>query len=285
MPKPELNSIFKLIPVLEKNTTDDFQIKRLSGFTNHNFHLKNESDDWVLRIPKEETNRYIDRHAEAYNIDIAVRAGLSPRHVWRSEAGLSLTPTVAHSRSLNASDLADESILESLLEKIRMLHNGKINFVGDVDLVALLVRYYELLSPHQQLVVNDLYRAGIEKAISLKKHDKSQVPSHNDLVLENILITDEGEIWIIDWEYSSMASPYWDLAQLCNAADLDRQQSVQMHEMYCFQSARLEQEIFFEYAAVLKILSLIWMIALSDMPASEMWGKIDTLNLNSSVES
>ncbi len=85
------------------------------------------------------------------------------------------------------------------------------------------------------------------------------VPSHNDLVLENILIDATGQIWLIDWEYSSMASPYWDLATLCNAAKLDQTQCAWLITEYGNHCLNLVPEILSDYRYMLGVLSNCWM--------------------------
>lgn len=39
-------------------------------------------------------------------------------------------------------------------------------------------------------------------------------PCHNDLVAENFLKAEDGTIYLIDWEYSGMNDPMWDIAAL-----------------------------------------------------------------------
>ncbi len=89
--------------------------------------------------------------------------------------------------------------------------------------------------------------------------EKMLVPSHNDLVLENILTDAAGQIWLIDWEYSSMASPYWDLATLCNAANLDQTHCAWLLAEYGKHYINLVPEILFDYRYMLDVLSTCWM--------------------------
>jgi thiamine kinase-like enzyme len=97
----------------------------------------------------------------------------------------------------------------------------------------------------------------------LQTRDDIYVASHNDLVLENLMF-DNSRLWLIDWEYSAMASPYWDLATLCNAANLDLQQSQRLLRVYCAGEWVMEESILFDYRGLLKLLSDCWMVALTD---------------------
>jgi thiamine kinase-like enzyme len=97
----------------------------------------------------------------------------------------------------------------------------------------------------------------------LQTRDGDYVASHNDLVLDNLML-DDTRLWLIDWEYSAMASPYWDLATLCNAANLDLAQSQRLLRVYCAGSRVMEESILFDYRELLKLLSDCWMAALAD---------------------
>jgi len=92
--------------------------------------------------------------------------------------------------------------------------------------------------------------------------DQGYVASHNDLVLGNLLLL-RSRLCIIDWEYSAMASPYWDLATLCNAAEFDRQQSRRLLRAYCVGGASMKESTLFDYRNLLKLLSDCWMTALA----------------------
>ena len=99
-------------------------------------------------------------------------------------------------------------------------------------LAELLTRYYQLMPASYRELAASVYRVAQHKVNELSFSDEQLLPSHNDLVLENILIDDTGRIWIIDWEYSSMTSPYWDLATICNSFELDGAQSRELLDSY-----------------------------------------------------
>ena len=261
VPVSTLEIIFKRVPLLAKFHPRDFTIRPLPGFTNHNFHLQNNEHDWVLRIPKPETNQTIDRQHEAHNARIAYSLGIAPDCLWRDDSGLSLNLSLPDSRPMNPNDIDNRAILGKLLKKINRLHKSKSKFLGTVGLAELLPRYYEQVPRHLQNQIEPGYRIAIAKLESLSDKEKILVPSHNDLVLGNILIDAAGQIWLIDWEYSSMASPYWDLATLSNAANLDQTQCAWLLAEYCKYHLYLVPEILFDYRYMLDVLSTCWMAA------------------------
>ena len=257
----KLESLFPVIPPLEGLAPGDFSITPLPGYTNFNFRLRNREQDWVLRIPREPTDRFIDRAAEAHDQALACELGIAPRPAWRDDSGLMLTPTLAASRNPLARDFAHRATLEAVLDPLRRLHRSRGSFRGRIDLPALLTRYYALLDETLQRKFRHRLRAALELLPLVADRDLDYVPSHNDLVLENLLIDGE-QLWLIDWEFSAMASPYWDLATLCNAAGLDYRQSVELLHRYCADVPQMEESLLFDYRNLLQLLSDCWMAAL-----------------------
>jgi thiamine kinase-like enzyme len=254
---------FDKIPPLSGYSIDAFDIKPLPGYTNLNFHLKNAAHDWVLRIPKRATNQYLDRNAEAHNANIAFDLGLAPNCLWRDANGFSLSDTIQNSRSLAASDFTNTAIVTKLVSSLQQLHCCTSKFHGSVDIEALLTRYYQLMPKPEQSQLAERYHDARAKVKNALQQHQRLVPSHNDLVLENILFDDQ-RIWIIDWEYASMASPYWDLATLCNAANLNVDQAQRLLDKYQSEESKLELELLMDYRQILAVLSACWMAAFTN---------------------
>lgn len=256
-----LNEIFARIPLLVDFRVEDFQFTPLPGNTNQNFRISGKHGDWVLRIPKDETNRYIDRQAEASNASIAHRLGLAPECVWFDDSGLSLSVTLRHTRALTRKELHQEPIQQRLADMLNKLHRSNDTFQGTVDLDVLLTRYYRLMPEDGRARLKGAYDSARTTLRDLRQYDSALVPSHNDLVLENLLIDESGRVWIIDWEYASMAPPYWDIATLCNAADLNHEQSLSLLHAYQKRSAKCNMEALKSYRTVLQVLTDCWMAA------------------------
>lgn len=259
-----LKKSFDRIPELSVYTIDNFDIKQLSGYTNLNFHLKNAQHDWVLRIPKEETNSYINRIAEAHNANIAFNLGLAPKCLWRDSKGYSLSNTIRPSHSLEKSDLKKPERLNQLIVAVQQLHQSNQIFQGKVNISELLTRYYQLMPTSKQQKLANCYADATMKVKSVLRQDHKLVPSHNDLVLENILFDEHSnkhKAWIIDWEYASMASPYWDLATLCNEGDFTIFQAENLLSLYQSKDQLLNIKALNDYRDILSALSVFWMSA------------------------
>ena len=270
----DFDPIFKRIPQLRGMNSSDFQIRLLPGYTNQNIHLKNDRYDWVLRIPKQETSQYINRQFEAHNTAIAAGLNIASDCVWRDDSGLSLSLTLKNTRPMTPDDLHDESTAGALITMLKKLHGSETKFQGQADLAGLLSRYYALVSTHQQEDIKNIYARAQVKLETLSDDDTELVPSHNDLVLENILIGDSRQIWIIDWEYASMASPWWDLATLCNASQLSCDESAGLLAIYQGEVSKTIQRLLADYRYVLQVLSICWMAAFTQTPIGRQIEKL-----------
>lgn len=262
MSRAELEKVFPRLLPLKGYAPDDFKITPLAGFTNYNFRLQNRTQDWVLRIPKPETDGFIDRAAEAHNQSLAFELGIAPGVSWRDPSGITLTPTLGQGRALRAADFDDDAMLQKIIAPIQRLHRSSAVFRGRIDLKALLSQHFMRLNQaHQERFRTRLQQA--RRVLSLlETRDSPYVASHNDLVLDNMLL-DNRQLWLIDWEYSAMASPYWDLATLCNAASLDFEQSRELLRLYCARGQQMDESILFDYRGLLKLLDDCWMAALA----------------------
>jgi len=219
-----IDQVFSRASVLAGFCAEDFTITPLTGYTNQNFRLYNHRHDWVLRIPRAKTDSFIDRDAEAHNQTLANQLQIAPQVSWRDREGITLTPTLSTSRELCAADFGNDTMLKIIIEPIQRLHRSGLSFRGRVNLQQLLSNHFAMLSGSDQQRLGPRLQQAERVLQLLQTRDQVYVASHNDLVLDNLMF-DNTRLWLIDWEYSAMASPYWDLATLCNSANLDPTQS------------------------------------------------------------
>ena len=260
--RADLDWAFQHIPPLQALERDRLSVTPLPGYTNRNYRLHNDECDWVLRVPRVSTNRLIDRDAEANNQLLAYRLGLAPPTAWRNRSGITLTATLKNTRRLQPMDFASSHRLHQLAEAIHRLHHSGLRFEGGLSLGRTLEQHYALLETGQQERFETRMTQARRTLALLEAVDLEPVPSHRDPVAGNLLF-DEQRLWLIDWEYSAMASPYWDLAILCNEAGLDRARSNAVLQAYCADGPPMQESVLFDYRGLLKLLDDCWMAAFS----------------------
>lgn len=78
------------------------------------------------------------------------------------------------------------------------------------------------------VIDEDHFSVMLKRAIALDKSSPKNVLCHGDLSLHNLLINNQQQIMILDWEYATLACPAYDLAScICiNSLDSLQQQSL-----------------------------------------------------------
>jgi thiamine kinase-like enzyme len=98
----------------------------------------------------------------------------------------------------------------------RLLHDSGAVFPARFELFAMIDTYLRVLST-KDVTLPDGYHDVVAEAegirAALARHPLPSVACHCDPLCENFLDTGE-RMWIVDWEYSGMNDPMWDLGDL-----------------------------------------------------------------------
>jgi thiamine kinase-like enzyme len=212
MVQDEVQAAIARIPVLA-----DYRgpVERLGGLTNRVFRL----GDLCLRIPGAGTNEYINRANEAVAAREAARAGVAPEVVHFDEAtGAMVTRFIDRADTMSPPLFRERrGALERAGRAFRRLHESGAVFPFRFELFAMIDDYLAVLS-NREVALPDGYHdvvseaeRGVRRALSAHPHPV--VACHCDPLCENLL--DAGDrMWIVDWEYSGMNDPMWDLGDL-----------------------------------------------------------------------
>jgi thiamine kinase-like enzyme len=189
-------------------------VSRLGGLTNRVYRV----GDLCLRLPGAGTEEYIDRRNEAVAACEAARAGVSPEVLHADPAtGVMVTRyiegTVTMSPEAFSSRPGAAARAGQVLAKLH--HSGAV-FPFRFELFAMIGEYLRVLST-KDVVLPEGYHAVVAEAEEIRRvlalRPVSLAPCHCDPLCENFLDTGE-RMWIVDWEYSGMNDPMWDLGDL-----------------------------------------------------------------------
>lgn len=190
------------------------------GITNRNYRVRTPEGDHVVRLSDAESSVLaIDRDNEHRNSVAAAEAGAAPRVTWYLPGEGVLVVAWIEGRTFSGDDVGAN--LPRIAEACRLLHAGPA-FVNAFDMFDIQARYldivrergyrlparYEEFGPHV---------ARIRSAMSV--HPEPAVPCNNDLLAANI-IDDGRRLWLIDYEYSGMNEPSFELGNIWSEATL-----------------------------------------------------------------
>ncbi len=208
---PELKQAIAGIPALA-----DFrgEAERLGGLTNRVFRV----GDHCVRLPGAGTAEYINRAHEAETARLAADAGVGPEVVHADPAtGIMVTRYVAGAETMTPASFAARSGAPGRAgAAFATLHRSGATFPFRFELFAMIDDYLAILAT-KSVALPDGYHDVVGEAetvrAALARGAVAAVPCHCDPLCENFLDTGE-RMWIVDWEYSGMNDPMWDLGDL-----------------------------------------------------------------------
>lgn len=188
--------------------------ERLGGLTNRVYRLGSH----VLRIPGDGTEAYINRTHEAVAAREAARVGVSPAVLHMDPSnGLMVTDLVQGTATMTPSTFKSRpGAPERAALALRQLHRSDARFASRFDLFAMIDSYLALLSTKDVTLpagYHDVVAEAETVRAALAANPVRPVACHCDPLCENFLDTGD-RMWIVDWEYSGMNDPMWDLGDL-----------------------------------------------------------------------
>jgi thiamine kinase-like enzyme len=251
----EVRSILAGIPGLAA----DGSIARLGGLTNRVYRV----GDLCLRLPGAGTEEYIDRRNEAAAAREAARAGVSPEVLHADPAtGIMVTRFISGTVTMSAEAFRSRSGAPARAGQVlAKLHRSGAVFPFRFELFAMIEEYLRVLST-KDVVLPEGYHAVVAEAEGIKqvlaKHPAALAPCHCDPLCENFLDTGE-RMWIVDWEYSGMNDPMWDLGDLSVEGGFSQDQDEEMLTAYFGGPARpADRGRMVIYKAMCDLLWTLW---------------------------
>ncbi|MEK6205801.1 MAG: phosphotransferase family protein [Amylibacter sp.] len=223
-------------PGFDNVNAEDCKITRLGGLTNLVHLVETAARKVIVRIPGEGTDEYIDRAIENKNANAAYRAGVSAEVLWADAAtGVMISEAIQNIETMTP-DLFSSRVGSSARagDALAKLHGSGEVFKFRFELFAMIGDYLNILST-KDVNLPDGYHEIVKAAGPVKDalaaNPASLAPCHCDPLCENFL--DDGDkMWIVDWEYSGMNDPLWDVGDLSVEAGMDTDQEMALMEAY-----------------------------------------------------
>lgn len=217
-------------------TRDNVELERLGGLTNIVFRVSKDGAEYLLRIPGPGTEEYINRAVEAHNAEAAAKAGVSPKVLhFDTATGVMLAgyvdaPTMSPERFLTT-----EGAPARAGEAFRKLHQSGEAFEFRFELFSMIDEYLRVLGEKSATLpegYNETVKEAEKVREALEATPAALAPCHCDPLCENFL-DDGSKMWIVDWEYSGMNDPLWDLGDLSVEAGFEDKHDLEMLKAYC----------------------------------------------------
>lgn len=254
------------------------QVTRLGGMTNLVYRVQFTKQAVIVRIPGKGTEDYIDRAVELHNAKAAARANVSANVIWAdARTGVMISDCIENIQTMTPKLFSsrDGSPLRAALA-FKQLHQSGETFQFRFELFSMIDDYLEILAG-KEINLPDGYAEIVKSAQPvneiISQKDITLAPCHCDPLCENFL-DDGNRMWIVDWEYSGMNDPMWDLGDLSVEAGFTAAQDVEMMNAY-FDGNPTQAEFgrMVIYKAMCDLLWTLWgLIQHADKnPAEDFW--------------
>ncbi|MEW6631034.1 MAG: phosphotransferase family protein [Pseudomonadota bacterium] len=237
----------------------DGPLERLGGLTN----MVYRAGDVCVRIPGKGTEEYINRANEAVAAREAARAGVSPDVLYVDPAtGVMVTRFVAGAETMSPEAFKTRPGSPARAgQAFRKLHASGASFPLRFELFAMIDDYLKVLSTKDVALppgYHDVVREADAVRTALAAHPIRLAACHCDPLCENFLDTGD-RMWIVDWEYSGMNDPLWDLGDLSVEGRFDAVQDEELMRAYFGGEARTaERGRVVIYKAMCDLLWTLW---------------------------
>lgn len=197
---------------------NEVRITQIGGMSNKNFKVVKGASEYVLRVPGNGSEGMVVRSNEEQNSMQACKMGINPPvRYFNAKNGIKLADYVKNAETLNGATIQRTSNMDKIVKIFQTLHHSHVRFGNEFNVFNEILNYEHLLE-NANGKMYDGYESVREKVFQLEEYlnglGVSVKPCHNDLVAENFLKAEDGTIYLIDWEYSGMNDPMWDIAAL-----------------------------------------------------------------------
>ncbi|MGI6072675.1 MAG: phosphotransferase [Lachnospiraceae bacterium] len=226
--------IFKNIcRILDCEEDDICNIEVLKkGLTNLSFAFDVFGKRYVYRHPGLGTEKIINRQSEAFSEEVASRLGLDSTLIYIDKhEGWKISHYIENAGIL---DYHNPAQVEQAIGLMRKLHDAKVKSDFDFDFwQGTLDLIDKTKESHKDFEDFDTLRAQIE--LLYEKTQKDNVPwvlCHCDCYEPNFLIDEEGNMTLIDWEYSGNDDPSSDMGTFICCSDYTYEEALWVLELY-----------------------------------------------------
>lgn len=189
-------------------------VEQLGGMTNQNYLVKTTNKQYIVKFFGKGTEKLINRQDEKYNLELLKDLDLDVKnYLFDIEAGIKVNEYIESAITLDATSIKTK--FDKIAPILQTIHASGKELRGEFAPFEEIKKYESLIEEKIPYVNYETVR---EEVFSLEKRladlGVDRKSCHIDLVPENFIESPQGRLYLIDWEYSSMNDPMWDLAAL-----------------------------------------------------------------------
>ena len=199
-------------------------VEQLGGMTNQNYLVKTTNKQYIVKFFGKGTEKLINRQDEKYNLELLKDLDLDVKnYLFDIEAGIKVNEYIESAITLDSTTIKTK--FDKIAPILQTIHASGKELRGEFAPFEEIKKYESLI---EEKIPYANYEAVRKEVFSLEKRlidlGVDRKSCHIDLVPENFIESPQGRLYLIDWEYSSMNDPMWDLAALFLESEFTRQE-------------------------------------------------------------
>ena len=189
-------------------------VEQLGGMTNQNYLVKTTNKQYIVKFFGKGTEKLINRQDEKHNLELLKDLDLDVKnYLFDIEAGIKVNEYIESAITLDSTSIKTK--FDKIAPILQTIHASGKELRGEFAPFEEIKKYESLI---EEKIPYANYEAVRKEVFSLEKRladlGVDRKSCHIDLVPENFIESPQGRLYLIDWEYSSMNDPMWDLAAL-----------------------------------------------------------------------
>ena len=235
-------------------------VEQLGGMTNQNYLVQTSSNRYIVKFFGKGTEKLIDRQNEKFNIELLKDLKLDVENsLFDIEAGIKVNQYIENAETLNLNTI--KTRFEKIAPILQTIHASGKELKGEFA-------PFDEIKKYESLIQGEIYYPNYEavrKSVFSLKEELEQIgiekkSCHIDLVPENFIEGPDGHLYLIDWEYSSMNDPMWDLAALFLESEFTTDQEDSFLSYYESEQTPVSREKIRIYKILQDIIWSLWTI-------------------------
>ena len=189
-------------------------VEKLGGMTNNNYLVETTDRKFIVKFFGKGTEKLINRIAEKSNLEKLRDLELDvENYIFDINEGIKVNEYIENATTFDAHYIKTKN--KEVAEILQKVHGSGKELEGESKIFDEIKKYEDLIQGEIKYAYYDKIR---DKVFGLQSHLEEigidRKSCHIDLVPENFIEDENGRVYLIDWEYSAMNDPMWDLAAL-----------------------------------------------------------------------
>lgn len=229
------------------------------GLTNTSFCFDCKGKAYVYRHPGKGTQEYINRLSEAASMRIAAELEIDKTFVvMNEEEGWKISKFIKNARLLDYDDKED---IEKAVSLMTRLHQSGKSTPYAIEFEKGLVDFKEKLIKRNRFEFDDKeeLEAMVGKVVGYLEQDQVEhTICHGDCYSPNFLVDEDGNMSLIDWEYSGIGDPTSDIGTFVACSDYTLEQAKEFIQIYLEHNPGVASERHF--LGIIGLVSYYWFL-------------------------